>query len=160
MYKDFIVCYFNGRPLPFNHIQNVLCHMWGKCRRLEIHNNHFQRSVLVRIPSDFIRQKILDKNIWYFGDSMFHTAQWSSAHSAVTPPLSSIKIWAHLTGVPLDLRHTEGLSLVACLVGEPKETDDFTLNLVSLTLSHVKWTSPNHCQMWSNLKDRVGKLLK
>ena len=69
---------------------------------------------------------------------MFHTAQWSSAHSAVTPPLSSIKVWAHLTGVPLDLRHTEGLSLVACLVGEPKETDDFTLNLVSLTLSHVK----------------------
>ncbi|KAF3536349.1 hypothetical protein F2Q69_00024259 [Brassica cretica] len=138
IHKDFIVCYFNGRPPPFNHFQNVLCHMWGKGRRLEIHNNHFQRSVLVRIPSDFIRQKILDKNIWYFGDSMFHTAQWSSAHSAVTPPLSSIKIWAHLTGVPLDLRHTEGLSLVACLVGEPKETDDFTLNLVSLTLSHVK----------------------
>lgn len=138
MHKDFIVCYFNGRPPPFNHIQNVLCHMWGKGRRLEIHNNPLQRSVLVRIPSDFIRQKILDKNIWYVGDSMFHTAQWSSAHSAATPPLSSIKIWAHLTGVPLDLRHTEGLSLVAGLVGEPKETDDFTLNLVSLTLSHVK----------------------
>ncbi|KAJ4890234.1 hypothetical protein Rs2_29982 [Raphanus sativus] len=29
-------------------------------------------------------------------------------------------------------------SLVAGLVGEPKETDDFTKNLVSLTLSHVK----------------------
>ncbi|CAN7135351.1 unnamed protein product [Brassica rapa subsp. narinosa] len=39
---------------------------------------------------------------------------------------------------PLDLRHQQGLSLVAGLVGEPKETDDFTLNLVSLTLSHVK----------------------
>lgn len=30
------------------------------------------------------------------------------------------------------------MSLVAGLVGEPKETDDFTKNLVSLTLSHVK----------------------
>lgn len=38
----------------------------------------------------------------------------------------------------MDLRHREGLSLVAGLVGDPKETDDFTKNLVSLTLSHVK----------------------
>ncbi|KAF2578578.1 hypothetical protein F2Q68_00003400 [Brassica cretica] len=69
---------------------------------------------------------------------MFHTAQWSSEHSMSTPPLKAIKIWAHLTGVPLDLRHQEGLSLVASLVGDPKETDDFTRNLVNLTLSHVK----------------------
>lgn len=55
-----------------------------------------------------------------------------------TPPLKAIRIWAHLTGVPLDLRHDEGLSLVAGLVGEPKETDEFTRNLVSLTVSHVK----------------------
>lgn len=65
-------------------------------------------------------------------------AQWSSAHSSSTPPLKAIKIWAHLTGVPLDLRHQQGLSLVAGHVGEPKETDDFTKNIISLTLSHVK----------------------
>ncbi|KAJ4870541.1 mucin-2-like [Raphanus sativus] len=35
-------------------------------------------------------------------------------------------------------RSTLGLSLVAGLVGDPKETDDFTLNLVILSLSHVK----------------------
>ncbi|KAJ4887068.1 DUF4283 domain-containing protein [Raphanus sativus] len=69
---------------------------------------------------------------------MFHTAQWNSTHSSSTPPLKAIKIWAHLTGVPLDLRHDEGLSLVAGLVGEPKETDEFTKSLVSLTVSHVK----------------------
>lgn len=65
-------------------------------------------------------------------------AQWTSEHSKSTPPLKAIQIWAHLTGVPLDLRHSKGLSLVAGLVGEPKETDDFTKNMVSLTLSHVK----------------------
>lgn len=69
---------------------------------------------------------------------MFYTAQWSSEHSTRTPPLKSIKIWAHLTGVPLDLRYDEGLSLVAGLVDEPKEKDDFTKNLASLTVSHVK----------------------
>ncbi|XP_013615318.1 PREDICTED: uncharacterized protein LOC106321621, partial [Brassica oleracea var. oleracea] len=112
--------------------------MWGKGKRLEIHNNPLNRSAIVRIQSDYLRSKILEKCIWYVGDSMFHTAQWSSDHSMSTPPLKAIKIWAHLTGVPLDLRYDEGLSLVAGLVGEPKETDDFTKNLVSLTVSHVK----------------------
>ena len=41
-------------------------------------------------------------------------------------------------GVPLDLRRLQGMNLVAGLVGEPKETGDFTRNLVSLTVSHAK----------------------
>ncbi|KAF3497992.1 hypothetical protein DY000_02054939 [Brassica cretica] len=138
IHKDFIICYFNGKAPPFSQTQSVFNHLWGKGKRLEIHNNPVNRTVLVRIQSDYLRQKILEKNIWYVGDSMFHTALWSSVHSKNTPPLKAIKIWAHLTGVPLDLRYKEGLSLVAGLVGDPKETDDFTLNLVSLTLAHVK----------------------
>ena len=127
LHKDFIICYFKGKaPL------------WGKGKRLEIHNNSLNKSVLVRIQSEYLKQKILEKNIWYVGDSMFHTSQWSSEHSKNTPPLEAIQIWAHLTGDPLDLRHTKWLSLVAGLVGEPKETDEFTRNLVSLTLLHVK----------------------
>ncbi|CAN7077745.1 unnamed protein product, partial [Brassica oleracea var. botrytis] len=92
LHKDFIICYFNGKPLPFNQIQSVFNHMWGKGRRLEIHNNPFNRSAIVRIPSEFLRYKILDKCIWYVGDSMFHTALWSSAHSSSAPPLKAIKI--------------------------------------------------------------------
>ncbi|KAF8105889.1 hypothetical protein N665_0152s0025 [Sinapis alba] len=138
LHKDFIICYFNGRPPPFNHIQSVLNHLWGKSKRVEIHTNPLSRSMLVRIPSDYLRQKILEKRVWYVGDSMFQAVQWSSSASFSSPPLESIQIWAHLKGVPLDLRHQEGLSLVAGIVGDPKETDEFTLNLVSLTLSHVK----------------------
>ncbi|KAJ4912599.1 Uncharacterized protein Rs2_07220 [Raphanus sativus] len=138
IHKDFIICYFNGKSPPYNQIQSVFNYMWGKGKRLEIHNNPLNHSVIVRIQSEYLRKKILDKNIWYVGDSMFHTAQWNSDHSTSTPPLKAIKIWAHLTGVPIDLRHDEGLSLVAGLVGEPKETDEFTKNLVSLTVSHVK----------------------
>ena len=138
IHKDFIICYFNGKASPFSQTQSVFNHLWGKGKRLEIHNNPVNRTVLVRIQSDYLRQKILEKNIWYVGDSMFHTALWSSVHSKNTPPLKAIKIWAHLTGVPLDLRYKEGLSLVVGLVGDPKEIDDFNLNLVSLTLAHVK----------------------
>ncbi|XP_048624100.1 uncharacterized protein LOC106453611 [Brassica napus] len=138
LHKDFIICYFNGSPPPFNHVQSILNHMWGKGKRVEIHTNPLSRSMLVRIPSDYLREKILEKRVWYVGDSMFQAIQWTSSASSSSPPLDSIQIWAHLNGVPLDLRHQEGLSLVAGLVGDPKETNDFTLNLVSLTLSHVK----------------------
>ncbi|CAN6819675.1 unnamed protein product, partial [Brassica oleracea] len=125
-------------PPPFSQIQSVLNHLWGKGKRLEIHNNPYSRSVLVRITSDYLKQKILEKGYWYVGDSLFHTQQWTSTTRSTAPSFSSIKIWAHLTGIPLDLRHQDGLSLVADLVGEPKETDDFTKNLVSLTLAHAK----------------------
>lgn len=138
LHKDFIICYYNGKAPPFNQIQSVFNHLWGKGKRLEIHNNPLNRTTIVRIQSEYLRQKILEKCIWYVGDTMFHTALWSTAHSMTSPPLKAIRIWAHLTGVPLDLRHQEGLSWVAGLVGDPKETDDFTKNMVSLTLSHVK----------------------
>ncbi|KAG2279875.1 hypothetical protein Bca52824_051095 [Brassica carinata] len=127
IHRDFIICYFNGRAPPFSQIS-----------KLEIHNNPLNHSTLVRIPSEYLRQKILEKNIWYVGDSMFHTAQWSSAHSKLTPPLKAIQIWAHFTDIPLDLRHEEGYSLAGGLVGEPKEVDEFTKNLVSLPMSHIK----------------------
>lgn len=33
LHKDFIICYYNGRAPPFNH-------MWGKGKNLEIHTTH------------------------------------------------------------------------------------------------------------------------
>lgn len=47
-------------------------------------------------------------------------------------------MWAHLRYVPLDLRSLEGLGWVAGALGNPKETDGFTINMFSLVLSHVK----------------------
>ncbi|XP_010475461.1 PREDICTED: uncharacterized protein LOC104754871 [Camelina sativa] len=138
LHKDFIICSFNGRPPSYHQIQSVLNHIWGKGKRLEIHMNHMTRSMLVRIPNDYIRQKVLEKGIWYIGDSMFHTSPWAPNYSSETPTLASIPIWIHLLDIPLDLRTTEGISLIAGLVGEPKETDHFTLNLVSLKISHAK----------------------
>lgn len=75
LHKDFIICYFNGKAPLFSQIQSVFNHLWGKGKRLEIHNNPLNRTVLVRIQSDYLKQKILEKNIWHVGDSMFHTAQ-------------------------------------------------------------------------------------
>lgn len=92
LHKDFIICYFNGRPPPFNHVQNVLNHLWGKGIRVEIHTNPLSRSMLVRILSDYLRQKILEKRVWYVGDSLFQAVQWTSSASTSSPPLESIQI--------------------------------------------------------------------
>lgn len=35
IHKDFIICYYNGRPPPFNQIQSVFNHMWGKGKKLD-----------------------------------------------------------------------------------------------------------------------------
>lgn len=124
--------------LFFHQIQSALNHIWGKGRRLEIHVNHLSHSMLVRIPNDYIREKVLEKCIWYIGDSMFHTAPWASHYNSESHALDSIPIWIHMLDIPLNLRTKEGISLVSGLVGEPKETNDFTLNLVSLKVSHAK----------------------
>ncbi|KAF3584410.1 hypothetical protein F2Q69_00028025 [Brassica cretica] len=67
LHKDFIICYFNGKAPAFNQIQSVFNHMWGKGKRLEIHNNPLNHSAIVRIQSEYLRQKIFDKSIWYKG---------------------------------------------------------------------------------------------
>ncbi|CAE5967402.1 unnamed protein product [Arabidopsis arenosa] len=75
--------------------------------------------------------------MWYIGECMFLVAQWDSSGGSNTD-MDAIPIWAHLKGMPFDLMHHKGISLVAGLVGEPKEMDEFTRNLVSLSVAHVK----------------------
>ncbi|XP_019082687.1 PREDICTED: platelet glycoprotein Ib alpha chain-like [Camelina sativa] len=75
--------------------------------------------------------------MWYIGECMFLIAQWDSSGGEKTD-LDAIPIWTHLKGMPFDLMHRKGISLVAGLVGEPKEMDEFTKNLVSLSVAHVK----------------------
>lgn len=122
----------------FKTIQNVLNYLWGKGNKLEINMNQPARSVIVRIPSDNIREKVLKKRIWYVDTSMFHVAQWPDGEVADTSSLEAITIWAHLIGVPFDLMTNEGLGWIADALGNPKEMDDWTKNLSSLSVAHVK----------------------
>ena len=55
LHKDFIICYFNGKAPSFNQIQSVFNHMWGKGKRLEIHNNPLNHSAIIRIQSEYLR---------------------------------------------------------------------------------------------------------
>lgn len=137
LHKEYIVGYFLEKPPSYHLIQSVLTHIWGRGKKLEIHVDHGARTMLVRLPNDFIRQKVLEKKFWHVDQSLFHVAQWG-AFGFASSPLETFSLWAHLQGVSFDLMTQEGLSLIAGLVGEPKERDDYTINLVSLSVAHVK----------------------
>lgn len=137
VHKEYLSCFFCGKAPSYKQIQSVVNSMWGKGKHVEIHTNFLSNSMIVRIPNDFIRNKIIEKRIWYIGDSMLYAYQWGT-HSPDISPLTAVPMWAHLHHVPLDLRSLEGLGWVAGALGNPKETDDFTINMVSLIVSHVK----------------------
>lgn len=119
-------------------IQNVLNYIWEKGKKLEIHVNIWDRSMLIRLPNDYIREKVLQKRIWYVGTSMFHVSQWITNTPAEAPSMDCLSLWEHIKGVPFDLIHQQGLYFLAGLIGKPKEMDEWTLNLASVSISHVK----------------------
>lgn len=63
VHKEFITCFFSGRAPPYKQIQNVVNHMWGKGKHIEIHLNSLSNSMTVRVPNDFIRQKFVEKRV-------------------------------------------------------------------------------------------------
>ncbi|RID72036.1 hypothetical protein BRARA_C03944 [Brassica rapa] len=140
LHRDFIQGFFFAKMPSYQALQSVLNFMWGKGSKLDIRTNPKARSFLVRISNDYIRAKVLEKRIWYVGTAMFQVSSWNTS-VAESIPISvptSIPLWAYLKGLPLDLRSLEGLSFAAGLIGEPKETDEFTKNLTDLDLAHVK----------------------
>ncbi|XP_048635100.1 mucin-2-like [Brassica napus] len=138
LHKEYVVGSFLGKMPDYGPIQSVLNYMWGKGSKLEIHLQPLKHSMLVRVPNDFIRSKILEKKLWYVDTSMFYVSQWGSNTTESYPEITSIPLWAHLRGIPFDLRTKVGLSHAAGLVGEPIETDDYTKNVSSLNIAHVK----------------------
>ncbi|EFH38694.1 predicted protein [Arabidopsis lyrata subsp. lyrata] len=113
LHKDFLICRFFGRIPPYHLTQSVLNFMWGKGKHLEIHLSPAGNSVL-----------------------------WSASLDNSSPSLQRIPLWAHLKDVPFDLIHQQGLSHIAGLIGEPIETDDWTINLTSISIAHTTPTSP------------------
>lgn len=64
LHKEYIVGSFLGKMPDYGPIQSVLNYMWGKGSKLEIHLMPLKHSMLVRVPNEFIRSKILEKKLW------------------------------------------------------------------------------------------------
>lgn len=119
-----------GKTPSYGHVQSVLSHIWGRGMKLEIHLRSASRSMLVR--------KIVEQEIWHIGSFLFYVAQWSSDLAISPPSFTSILLWAHIRGIPLDLYSQKGLGQVADLIGLPVEVDEFTRRMTSLEVAHIK----------------------
>ncbi|KFK36627.1 hypothetical protein AALP_AA4G148600 [Arabis alpina] len=137
-HKEFLVGYFFGKPPPVGLIQSVINHMWRKGKKVEIHVDYLAKSMLIRLPNDFIREKVLEKKYWHIDTCMFVVVPRASPPSSVSSELKSIPLWAHVTGIPFNMRTQEELCFVADALGLPRGTDDYTINLVSVNLSHLQ----------------------
>lgn len=69
---------------------------------------------------------------------MFYVSQRSEHPEDYSPSLQRIQLWAHLKRVPFDLMYDAGLSHIAGQIGDPRETDDWTLSLISISIAHVR----------------------
>lgn len=137
-HKEFLVGYFFGKTPPIGLIQSVINHMWGKRKKVEIHVDTLAKSMLVRVPNEFIREKVLEKKFWHIDTCMFVVVPRTTSPSSISSELKSIPLWANVTGIPFDLRTQEGLCFVTDPLGLPKETDDYTKDLISFSQAHLK----------------------
>lgn len=113
--------------------------MCGRGKKIEVHVDKLARSMLVRISNDFVREKVLERKYWYIDTPMFIIVPRTTSHVSVPSELLFMPLWAYVTRIPIDLMTQEGLCLVGDVLGLPKEMDDYTKNLTSFNLAHIKF---------------------
>lgn len=69
-HSDYIVGIFYGNAPSYGKIWVVLNYLWGRDRRVTIHNLT-RNTFLFHIPSVALRQRILQHELWRVGDSPF-----------------------------------------------------------------------------------------
>ncbi|CAA7061593.1 unnamed protein product [Microthlaspi erraticum] len=125
LHSDYIVGIFYGNPPSYGKIWGVLNYLWGKDRKVTIHNLT-PNAFLFRIPSASLRNKVLQHELWRVGDSPFFVTEWKASFSLDPPSLKKAPIWATITNIPFDLVTDEGLSIIAKPLGKIVDKKPFT----------------------------------
>lgn len=124
-HSDYIVGIFYGNAPSYGKIWGVLNYLWGRDRRVTIHNLS-KNAYLFYIPSVSLRQKILQHELWRVGDSPFFVTEWKASFSIDPPSLQRAPIWATLNKVPFDLLTDEGLEIITRPLGRIVDAKPFS----------------------------------
>ncbi|CAA7043735.1 unnamed protein product [Microthlaspi erraticum] len=125
LHSDYVVGIFYGKPPSYGKIWGVLNYLWGKDKRVAIHNLT-KNAFLFHIPSPSLRRKILQHELWRVGDSPFLVTEWRSKFSFNPPSLDRAPVWASIKGIPFDLITPEGLGIVCRSLGRAVDHKPFT----------------------------------
>ncbi|CAN6867870.1 unnamed protein product [Brassica oleracea] len=124
-HSDNIVGIFYGNAPSYGKIWGVLNYLWGKDRRVTIHNLT-ANAYLFHIPSASLRQKVLQHELWRVGDSPFFVAEWKASFAFDPPSLEKAPIWVKISNVPFDLLTDDGLSIISEPIGVIVDAKPFT----------------------------------
>lgn len=116
LHSDYIVGIFYGNPPSYGKIWGVLNFLWGKDKRVTIHNLT-ANAFLFRIPSASLRKRVLQNELWRVGDSRFFVTEWKASFSLNPPSLQKALVWASISNIPFDLITDEGMGIIAGPLG-------------------------------------------
>nr|VDD32653.1 unnamed protein product [Brassica oleracea] len=125
LHSDYIVGIFNGNAPSYGKIWGVLNFLWGKDRRVTIHNLT-ANAYLFHIPSPSLRQKVLQHELWRVGDSPFFVTEWKASFALDPPSLQKAPVWVKLANVPFDLLTDEGFAIISAPLGVIVDAKPFT----------------------------------
>lgn len=125
IHSDYIVGIFYGNPPSYGKIWGVLNFLWGKDKRVTVHNLT-KNAFLFYIPSPTLGRRVLQHELWRVGDSPFFVTEWKAAYSLHPPSLEKAPIWAKVGNIPFDLVTEEGLSYFARPLGQVVDAKPFT----------------------------------
>ncbi|CAA7053551.1 unnamed protein product [Microthlaspi erraticum] len=125
LHSDYIVGIFYGNPPSYGKIWGVLNYLWGKDKKVTIHNLT-SNAFLFRIPSESLRKRVLQHELWRVGDSPFFVTEWKASYSLNPPSLQKAPIWTTIKNIPFDLITDVGPSLIARPLGEVVDAKPYT----------------------------------
>ncbi|KAG7578318.1 hypothetical protein ISN45_Aa03g025130 [Arabidopsis thaliana x Arabidopsis arenosa] len=124
LHGDYIVGIFYGKAPSYGKIWGVLNFLWGKDKRVTIHNLS-NNAFLFYIPSPSLRKRVLQHELWRVGDSPFFVMPWKSEFSFNPPSLENAPVWASIKDIPFDLITPEGLSIICRTLGRAVDYKPF-----------------------------------
>ncbi|XP_019086253.1 PREDICTED: uncharacterized protein LOC109126838 [Camelina sativa] len=136
-WKDFIIGQFHGNLPSKGALYAILNGIWSRKRRDITISKQGPKSVLIRIPCEETRKRVLAQRVWHIeGQSMF-VADWEPDLSPVMPELTEAPVWLEFRGVPPQFFSQEALEYIAGLVGHPVFCHPSTINLTDLEVAKV-----------------------
>ncbi|KAL0712793.1 hypothetical protein Bca4012_019771 [Brassica carinata] len=124
-HSDYIVGIFYGNAPSYGKIWRVLNYLWGKDRRVTIHNLS-KNAYLFYTPSVALRQRILQHELWKVGDSPFFVTEWKASFIIDPPSLQRAPLWATLSKVTFDLVTDEGQEIISKPLGKIVDVKPFS----------------------------------
>ncbi|GAV70483.1 DUF4283 domain-containing protein, partial [Cephalotus follicularis] len=120
-----LVGFFVGKKIPFRSLQAILNKKWSSADKFSIHTA--ENGIFVfKYESAAIRDWILDNSPWDVWGVHLALRLWERDPSLINSGFTKISVWVKLMNIPMEYWTTQGLSLLASVLGSPLHMDPAT----------------------------------